>query len=50
MPVIRALAANLDPVHTARVLATIEEQYNACQRPEGIWVHAAAWLVTARRA
>ena len=51
MPMIRALAASLnDPSLTARVLATIEEQYQARQRPDGIWVPAAAWLVTARRA
>ena len=50
MPVIRTLAASLDPVLTVRVMAAIEEQYNACQRPDGIWVPAAAWLVTARRA
>ena len=50
MPVIRTLAASLDPVLTARVLAAIEEQYNARRRPGGIWVHAAAWLATARRA
>ncbi len=50
MPVIRTLAASLDPVLTARVLAAIEEQYDTRQRSDGIWVHAAAWLVTARRA
>ena len=50
MPVIRALAASLDPVLTARVLAAIEEQYDTRRRRDGIWVHAAAWLVTARRA
>jgi SAM-dependent methyltransferase len=49
MPVIRTLAANLDPVLTARVLTAIEEQYGARQGPGGIWVQAAAWLVTARR-
>jgi SAM-dependent methyltransferase len=49
MPMIRALTASLnDPLLTARVLATIEEEYQACQRPDGIWVPAAAWLVTAR--
>jgi SAM-dependent methyltransferase len=48
MPVIRTLAANLDPVLTAQVLAAIEEQYDVRRRPDGIWVHAAAWLVTAR--
>jgi SAM-dependent methyltransferase len=51
MPAIRALAASLNnPSLTARVLATIEEQYRARQRPDGIWVPAAAWLVTAQRA
>jgi SAM-dependent methyltransferase len=51
MPMIGALAASLnDPLLTAQVLATIEEQYEARQRPDGIWVPAAAWLVTARRA
>jgi SAM-dependent methyltransferase len=50
MPVIRTLAAGLDPALTARVLEVIEEQYNVRQRPDGIWVRAAAWLVTARRA
>jgi SAM-dependent methyltransferase len=51
MPTISALAASLnDPSLTAQVLATIEEQYQARQRPDGIWVPAAAWLVTARRA
>jgi SAM-dependent methyltransferase len=48
MPVIRTLAASLDSVLTARVLAAIEEQYNVRQHPDGIWVRAAAWLVTAR--
>jgi SAM-dependent methyltransferase len=50
MPVIRTLTASLDPVLTGRVLAAIEEQYDTHQRPDGIWGHAAAWLVTARRA
>ena len=50
MPVIRTLAASLDPVLTARVLAAIEEQYDTRRRRDGIWVHAAAWLVAARRA
>lgn len=49
MPAIRTLAASLEPVLAARVLATIEEQYDTRQRPDGIWVHAAAWLVTAHR-
>ncbi len=51
MPMIRSLAANLsDEALTERVLATIAEQYAVRQHPDGVWVHAAAWLVTARRA
>jgi len=50
MPVIRSLAAGLDPALTARVMASIEEEYDARQRPDGIWGRAGAWLVTARRA
>jgi SAM-dependent methyltransferase len=50
MPVIRTLTASLDPVLTARVLTAITRQYRAREGPDGIWVHAAAWLVTARRA
>jgi len=34
---------------TEQVLAAIAGQYRARQRPDGIWVRAAAWLVTARR-
>ena len=51
MPVIRNLAAGLgDEALAERVLAVIAEQYAARQRPDGVWVRAAAWLVTARRA
>jgi len=50
-PVIRNVTADLDdPELTERVLASIAERYRARQRPDGIWVRAAAWLVTARRA
>ncbi len=49
MPMIRTLAASLDPVLTERVLAAVAGQYRARQHPGGIWVRAAAWLVTARR-
>jgi hypothetical protein len=34
---------------TERVLAEVADQYAARQRPDGVWVRAAAWLVTARR-
>ena len=51
MPMIRSLSAELgDEAQTERVLATVAEQYAARQRPDGVWVRAAAWLVTARRA
>jgi SAM-dependent methyltransferase len=47
---VRALAAELgDDALTERVLASLAEQYAARQRPDGIWVRAGAWLVTARR-
>jgi SAM-dependent methyltransferase len=50
MPMIRNVTASLDdPALTERVLAAIAGQYRARQRPDGIWVQAAAWLVTARR-
>jgi ubiquinone/menaquinone biosynthesis C-methylase UbiE len=51
MPMIRSLAAQLgNEALTERVLAVIAEQYAARQRPDGVWVRAAAWLVTAHRA
>jgi len=51
MSMIRSLAADLgDETLTERVLATVAEQYAARQRPDGVWVRAAAWLVTAHRA
>jgi SAM-dependent methyltransferase len=50
MPVIRNLTASLDdPPLSERVLAVVAKQYAARQRPDGIWVRAAAWLVAARR-
>jgi len=50
MPMIRTLAANLrDELLTERVMGTIAEQYAARQRSDGVWVRAAAWLVTAHR-
>jgi ubiquinone/menaquinone biosynthesis C-methylase UbiE len=50
MPTIRNLAASLgNEALTERVLAVIAEQYAARQRPDGVWVRAAAWLVTAHR-
>jgi SAM-dependent methyltransferase len=48
MPTTRNLAANLGNEALAeRVLAVIAEQYAARQCPDGVWVRAAAWLVTA---
>jgi hypothetical protein len=50
MPMIRNLAASLgDQALTERVLATVAERYAARQHLDGVWVHAAAWLVTALR-
>jgi SAM-dependent methyltransferase len=50
MPMIRNLAARLGNEALAeRVLAVIAEQYATRQRPDGVWVRAAAWLVTAHR-
>jgi hypothetical protein len=39
-----------DPLLTEQVLAAVAAQYSALQQPDGIWVQAAAWLVTAHRA
>jgi len=51
MPVIRSLAADFaDQALTERVLANVAEQYASRQRCDGVWVRAAAWLVTALRA
>ena len=49
MPMFRGLADGLDQAVTGRVLAEVADQYAARQRPDGVWVRAAAWLVTARR-
>jgi SAM-dependent methyltransferase len=50
MPMIRNLAADLrNEALTEQVLVGIAEQYAARQRPDGVWVRAAAWLVTASR-
>jgi hypothetical protein len=47
---VRNLAADIgDEALTERVLAAIAEQYSARQGPDGVWVRAAAWLVTAHR-
>jgi SAM-dependent methyltransferase len=51
MPTIRGLADGIDDdTVLERVLASIAEEYAARQRPDGVWVRAAAWLVTAIRA
>lgn len=51
MPMVRSLMAGLGNEALAeRVLSTIEEQYAERQRADGIWVRAAAWLVSAQRA
>ena len=51
MPMIASIAADLgNEALTERVLATVAAEYLARQRPDGVWVRAAAWLVTAQRA
>jgi SAM-dependent methyltransferase len=51
MPMIQDLVASLnDRMVTERVMAAIAEEYDARQNADGVWVRAAAWLVTARRA
>jgi hypothetical protein len=51
MPMICNLIADVnDPTLAERALANVAEEYAARQRPDGVWVRAAAWLVTARRA
>ncbi|MFF0372634.1 class I SAM-dependent methyltransferase [Micromonospora sp. NPDC005087] len=45
---VRELTAQLDDeVLVQRVLATMAEEFAARQHPDGVWVDAAAWLVTA---
>jgi SAM-dependent methyltransferase len=49
MRMVRNLAAGLgNETLAGQALADIAEQYAARQRADGIWVQAAAWLVTAR--
>ncbi len=51
MPTIRALVDRLgDEAIAERAFATIAEHYARRQRPDGVWVRAAAWLITANRA
>lgn len=44
---VRELMATLDASVAARVRAAMTERLAACQRPDGVWVAAAAWLATA---
>jgi len=51
MPTVRALAASIDDTAlTERVFAALADEYAQHKRDDGVWVQAAAWLVTARRA
>ena len=44
----RTLLAELgDEALAARVLATMAEEYAAHERPDGVWIDTAVWLVTA---
>jgi|HubBroStandDraft_4_1064222.scaffolds.fasta_scaffold37603_2 SAM-dependent methyltransferase len=50
MPRIRGLVADLgDEAVLERVMTAVAGEYAARARPDGVWVQAAAWLVTARR-
>ena len=50
MPVVRNLITELaDDALIDRILASIAGQYASRQTADGVWVTAAAWLVTARR-
>jgi ubiquinone/menaquinone biosynthesis C-methylase UbiE len=51
MEVVRrvAAAAGRDDRQVERALAAMAREYAARQAPDGVWVEAAAWLVTARR-
>lgn len=50
MRMVRVLADQLgDQGLTERALATVADDYAARQRADGVWVQAAAWLVTASR-
>ncbi len=49
MPRIRELTATLGPAATDRAMAAIAAEYSARQSAGGVWVRAAAWLVTGRR-
>lgn len=50
MRLVRTLADQLgDEGLTERALATVADAYASRQRLDGVWVQAAAWLVTATR-
>jgi hypothetical protein len=44
---VRGMLAELDGADAARVRDTMAELYAARRRPDGVWVEASAWLVTA---
>jgi SAM-dependent methyltransferase len=47
---VRTLTAELgDEALAERALATMADEYATRQRPDGVWVDAAAWVVSARR-
>lgn len=49
MPLARPLLANADKHTTTAVLQALRDALHAYQRPEGVVLRSAAWLVTARR-
>jgi ubiquinone/menaquinone biosynthesis C-methylase UbiE len=47
---VRALATALDdPARAGSAFAAMAQEYRAHERPDGVWVGAAAWLVRAQR-
>ena len=50
MDYLRGVAEIIDEKASERALARVANDYAERQRPDGVWVSAAAWLVTARRA
>jgi SAM-dependent methyltransferase len=45
----RALIDELDQSRTEEALSTMAKEYAARERPDGVWVGSAAWLVSAQR-
>jgi SAM-dependent methyltransferase len=49
-PAVRRLSEGLDKALVDKVFATMEAEYSARLRDDGVWIKVAAWLASARRA